>query len=328
MKIKHIFTAFGITLLLCLFLFSVNAWTAPYISFDSNRAGNYDIYVMDTNGGNLRNLTHHPAYDSKATWAPNGRAFAFVSDRDGDSEIYIKYLNGTEPRRLTYRPGPDSDPAWSPDGKWIAFSAGTRKEDSYSYDIYKIDIHGENLQQLTDDGKYNLVPSWSPDGEKIAFYSRPNDKGGIYVMTADGKRIRRVMRPQDQGTAPSWSPDGKQIAYYVGIMGSGIYIMSAQGQNPRRVTPNKIWSHNPAWSPDGAWIAYDAEIESPWGNPNVDVNIYLISVDGGKPRKITKHAAKDSYPQWVPEGFLSVSPSAEKQTTFWGRLKQSKNAAK
>ena len=111
-------------------------------------------------------------------------------------------------------------------------------------------------------------------------------------------------------------------------MGSGIYIMGAQGQNPRRVTPNNIWSHNPAWSPDGAWIAYDAEIENPWGNPNVDANIYLVSVDGGESRRITKHEAKDEEPEWVPEGFLSVSPSAEKQTTLWGKLKQSENAAK
>ena len=326
MKYTHI--VFGVTFLLSLFLISINASADTYISFSSNRTGNYDIYIMDTNGGNLRNLTNHPAYDAKATWAPNGRAFAFVSDRDGDSEIYIMNLNGTEPRRLTYRPGPDINPAWSPDGKWIAFSAGIRKEQSYSYDLYKIDIHGENLQQLTDDGKYNLVPSWSPDGEQIAFYSRPKDIGGIYVMNADGKRIRRVMRPQDRGTAPSWSPDGKQIAYYVGIMGSGIYIMGAQGQNPRRVTPNKIWSYSPSWSPDGKWIAYHAEIDNPWGNPNVDVNIYLVSVDGGKPRKITKHVGKDRDPAWVPEGFLSVSPSAEKRTTPWGRLKQSEAASK
>ncbi len=323
---KHIHRAFGITLLLSLSLFSVNVWAAPYISFSSNRAGNYDIYVMDINGENLRNLTNHPSWDSDPTWAPNGRAFAFVSNRDGDSEIYIMRRNGTEPQRLTYRPGPDINPAWSPDGKWIAFSSGIPEKQSY--DIYKIDTNGQNLQQLTDNGKYNLVPSWSPNGEQIAFYSRPNDPGSIYVMDADGKRIRRVMRPQDRGTAPSWSPDGKQLAYYVGIMGSGIYIVGVDGRNPRRVTANNIWSYNPTWSPDGEQIAYDAEIDNPWGNPNVDRNIYTISVKGGKPRQITKHAAKDRNPAWVPEGFLSVSPSVEKQTTLWSRLKQAKNATK
>ena len=200
MKVKRAYTIFAMISLMSLFLFTINAWAAPYISFSSNRTGNYDIYVMDINGENLLNLTNHPAYDAKATWAPNGRALAFVSDRDGNYEIYVMERGETVPRRLTNHPALDSHPAWSPDGNWIAFRS--RRHRPVNSDIYKIDINGENLQQLTDNGKYNFSPAWSPDGEEIAFYSRPNDNGGIYVMNADGKRIRRVMRPQDRGTSP------------------------------------------------------------------------------------------------------------------------------
>ena len=322
MKMRYVRTRFGIALLLNLFLISLNAWSAPYISFRSNRTGNYDIYVMDTNGENLRNLTNHPAYDSFATWAPDGRAFAFVSDRDGNYEIYVMKVNETEPRRLTNHLALDSDPAWSPDGNWIAFrSRRHRPPDS---DIYKIDINGENLQRLTNKGIANVFPAWSPDGEQIAFYSHRNNKGYIYVMDANGKRLRRIVNAeQHRAESTCWSPDGQQIAYDVGLIGSGIYIMDVDGQNPHRVSPANIRSHNPAWSPDGAWIAYDANIKNTWNNPNVDVNIYIVSVDGGEPRQITKHAGKDSYPEWVLGGFLSVSPTAEKQTTLWGRLKQS-----
>lgn len=321
---KHTHTVLGITLL-HLLLLTLNASGAPYISFDSNRTGNYDIYVIDTNGKNLRNLTDHPAYDAKATWAPNGRAFAFVSDRDGNYEIYIMKLNGTEPRRLTNHPALDSDPAWSPDGNWITFRS--RRDRTPNSDIYKIDIEGENLQQLTDEGQYNIFPAWSPNGEQIAFSSRRNDIGGIYVMSADGKRLRRIMNPLGGGL-PDWSPDGTQITYQVGIMGSGIYIMNADGQNSERVTPNNIWSHNPAWSPDGHWIAYDAEIDNPWGNPNVDQNIYIVSVKVNKPRRITKHVGKDRNAAWVPEGFLDVSPMPEKLLTQWSKLKKSENVPK
>lgn len=319
MKRQYVRTRFGIALMLSLFLMSLNASSAPYISFSSNRTGNYDIYVIDTNGENLRNLTNHPAYDDQSTWAPDGRSFAFVSDRDGNYDIYVMKVNETEPRRLTNHPALDRDPAWSPDGSSIAFRS--RRDRPLDSDIYKIDINGENLQRLTDEGKYNFFPAWSPDGERIAFYSHRNNWIGIYLMNADGTRIRPIINQHGGGT-PCWSPDGKQIAYAVGLMGSGIYIMGVNGQNPRRMSPVNIWSHNPAWSPDGSWIAYDAEIENPGNNPNVDVNIYTVSVEGGEPRQITKHAGKDRYPAWVPEGFLSVSPSAEKQTTLWGRLKQ------
>ena len=78
---KRTHTVLGITLL-NLLLLPLNTWGTPYISFSSNRTGNYDIYIIDTNGKNPRNLTNHPAYDSTATWAPNGRAFAFVARSD------------------------------------------------------------------------------------------------------------------------------------------------------------------------------------------------------------------------------------------------------
>ena len=94
-----------------------------YVSFNSDRTGNHDIYIINTNGKNLRNLTDHPAKDFSATWAPDGRSFAYVADRDGNYEIYVMDLSQRETRRLTNHPARDSNPAWSPDGQWIAFES-------------------------------------------------------------------------------------------------------------------------------------------------------------------------------------------------------------
>ena len=72
MKMKRTYT--GITPVLGLMLLTINAWAAPYISFGSNRTENYDIYVIDTDRENLRNLTNHPAYDYGAD-VGTGRTF-------------------------------------------------------------------------------------------------------------------------------------------------------------------------------------------------------------------------------------------------------------
>lgn len=321
---RHIQTVFRITLLFSLILLTINAWGKPYISFTSNRTGNYDIYIIDTNGENLRNLTNHPASDCCTTWAPDGRSFAFASYRHGKGDIYIMKVGGTEARRLTNHPERDAAPAWSPDGNWIAFQS-YRTGESH---IYKIDINGKNLQKLTNQG-INSSPAWSPDGKFIAFVSNQNKWGDVYVMDSDGKQIRHIKNQHGGGSrSPAWSPDGKQIAFDIGRQGNAIFIMDVDGGNTRRMTPAFNWSHNPTWSPDGKWIAYDAEIENPWGNPNVDQNIYIVSVKSGKRQQITHHPKKDREPAWVPEGFFSVSPTTNTKTTLWGRLKQTVRATK
>ncbi len=329
---KRTYMLFGMTLLLSLFLLTVNTWGAQYISFHSNRTGQTDIYIVDTNGENLRNLTNHPAEDNDATWAPDGRSFAFASNRDGNFDIYIQKFNEAQARRLTHRPEDDPEddfdpvwaafsPAWSPDGNWIAFVAG-RTEESH---IYKIDINGKNLQRLTNLGKHIRNPTWSPDGKSIAFGVIGS---GIYVMDADGKNSRQI-KIQVNIIAfifdPAWSPDGKQIACVLVNNGQDIYIMDTDGQNARRVSPLGTWSIQPAWSPDGKWIAYqadDAEIVNPPENPNRERHIFIVSVEGGEPRQITQHPSQDDSPAWVPGSFFSVSPTVDTQATLWGRFKQ------
>ncbi|MYB93947.1 DUF5050 domain-containing protein [Candidatus Poribacteria bacterium] len=332
MKTKYAHLAFGIALVLSSSLFVMNLSAQvlgkQYISFSSLRSGNLEIYIIDTEGNNLRNLTNHPASDHSATWSPSGRAFAYVSHREDDKgEIYVMDLSKNKTRRLTNHPASERHLAWSPDGKWIAFSSNRKGDEPGNYDIYKMDANGENLQRLTNEGRYNSGPAWSPDSCSIAFYSIRNDDGGIYVMDTDGKKVKKLAT----GIAPSWSPDGERITYYNLVWNgrSGIFVMDAKGKNSRRVSPPETWSERPAWSPDGEWIACMSELENPWGNPNRDSNIYLIKPDTlGKPRQITQHEAMDYSPAWVPSGFLAVSPTANTQTTLWGKLKQNPHTMK
>jgi len=336
---KRTYMFFGMTFLFSFFMFTVNAWGAPYISFNSIKIGeagiHTDIDIIDTNGKNLRNLTNHPALDCCAAWAPDGRSFAFVSRREGKSEIYIKTFNVVEARRLTNHPESNANPAWSPDGNWIAF-VSIGKEERH---IYKIDINGNNLKRLTHQGKSNINPAWSPDGQSIAFESIGNDGNGIFVMDADGKNPRQIINPLHVGgflRSPAWSPDGKQIACTVDKDGVGIYIMDTDGQNARRISPHGTQSGNPAWSLDGKWIVYDAFDggANPFQNLNADGganpfqnrigerHIFIVSVEGGESRQITQNTGQHYSPAWVPESFFSVSPTVDTQTTLWGRLKQ------
>ena len=79
------------------------AWSpdGSHIAFDSYRDGNAEIYVVGSDGSNMRNLTNNDASDVDPAWSPDSRHIAFVSERDGNKEIYVIGLDGSNPRNLT-----------------------------------------------------------------------------------------------------------------------------------------------------------------------------------------------------------------------------------
>ena len=94
------------------------------IVFASDRDGNEDIFVMDLDGTNVRNLTNDPSWDSDPTWAPDGRRIAFVSNREGKRDIYVMDSNGRNVVNITNDPeNSDYQPTWSPSGNRIAFTS-------------------------------------------------------------------------------------------------------------------------------------------------------------------------------------------------------------
>ena len=122
--------AFGMMLVALLgnvtFLIDLQARPRVQIAFVSNRDGNKEIYVMDGNGKNLRNLTNNPDTDRDPAWFPDGREVVFSSFRyegigHGKSAIYVMNADGTNLRQLTNHPADDWGPtvtlSVSPTGK-------------------------------------------------------------------------------------------------------------------------------------------------------------------------------------------------------------------
>ncbi len=270
---------------------------------------NFEIYVMDADGGNRVNLSNHPLHDMEPDWSPDGTKIAFISERnEGVYQIYVMDADGTNQIRLTDGPREKREPDWSPDGSKIAF---TVYEALAHIDV--MDADGANRRRFEDEAS---DPSWSPDGQQMAFVSWRENNSGIYVIGADGQGLERVAH--GDGHSPSFSPDGRRIAFYESDIGiRHIYVMDTDGNNRKRLTRNQRHHSHPTWSPDGRTMAYMV-YKDLWF---ADATIHLMTADGKHLKQLSKvHAGVDYQPDFnrVP---LAVSP-ASKTATIWGGLKK------
>ena len=334
-SLAHLVLAIVVALSLTLLTLDVDA--QAQIVFSSKRDGNFEIYVMDVDGGNQRRLTNHPDGDWSPSWSPDGKRIVFCSDRDGHtgiipgwhtSEIYAMDADGGSQQNLTNNPNDDRSPSWSPDGKRVAFQSDRDSDRDHNIEIYVMDADGSNPQRLTNNLNEDESPSWSPDGERIVFSTsregHVEDKFGIteeiYVMDADGGNQRRLTDNRNNDWEPVWSPDGKRIAFAADRKGDhvkfDIYVMDADGGNPQKLTHNRGWDSSPSWSPDSKRITFSSDRKGDFEN----FDIYVMDVDGGNEQKLTHNRVWDSSPSWLNSPF-SVSP-AGKRFTMWGRLKQ------
>ena len=200
----------------------------------------YDIYLSDPDGRNLRLLAESPGYEAEATLSPDGNRIVFTSVRDGDLDIYTMDTDGSNVRRLTHTVGYDGGPFFSPNGRTIVYRAWhpQSEEEVGDYqsllsqglvrpsrsEIWVMNADGSGQRQVTNLGGANFAPYFHPDGQRIIFASDQRDPASrnfdLYLINVDGTGLTQVTTHEDFDSFPMFSPDGTKLVFAANRYGS------------------------------------------------------------------------------------------------------------
>lgn len=224
------------------------------ILFESDRDGNWEIYLMNRDGSELSRLTDNEAEDRRPSWHPSGHTILFESDRSGNFELFTLDLFTKAEEKITGLPeGHPMFARYSPDGNSMAFSLV--ESDSISH-LMLYDLNTSSLRQLTDNNYRNYFPQWSSNGEELLFFSRKdteNQDDEIYRFDLTNRSEVRLTHWPMHNFCPSWSPDDQWITYAISMEDRRpeIYIMDRDGKNRVRLTFNEDGDTLPCWAKDG-----------------------------------------------------------------------------
>ena len=243
-----------------------------------------NLWIADSNGERIRELTHGNWRDSSPVWSPDGEKIAFLSDKDGTSQIHVMWLDTREVAQLTHVDKTPESLRWSPDGKMLVLTMFLEDTD----DILEVELPDEPEGASWAEGAIIIDRlSWRRDGRGPV----PKGYSHIFIMDAElGGTPKQLTSGDYSHSDPQWSMDGKKI-YFSAIRkpdaeylrgDSEIYSVDLETLDIKTLTDRNGPDRGPAVSPDGKWIAYTGYDDK--NHTSHLSSLYLMDVDGRKKR--------------------------------------------
>ena len=264
------------------------------VVFVSTRTGNKEIWVMDYDGANQRQLTNYRSISTMPSVSPDGTKVAFTSFVRGVPEILIHSLEtGRKLQFYNQRASMNAQASFTPDGQRIVFSSTAAGGFAQ---LYIADASGANLRRLTDVRAVEVEPKVNPKtGNEVVFISGRSGPPQLYKMNIEGTDIVRLTTGEGEAANPSWHPDGQHVAFsWTRGFEPGnrnIFIMDVASRQYVQLTHGAGRNENPSWAPDGRHIVFSARRGG-------GTQIYSMLADGTQVKQLTT-TGENIMPVWA-----------------------------
>ncbi len=299
--------------------------TYPHkIVYETNRDGNWELYLVNADGSNPVNLTRTPDVDEVYPKpSPDGSRICFVADEGkGDAKIRnVYYMNSDGTGRMKIADNA-REPCWSPDGTSIAYMKGEFDKFTYSdfatKGLFIYDLKtGETRQHANKKLDHLYTLNWAPNGKWFVatVHGGLGFTHSIIAIEADGDRIVDLKL---EGCRPNLRSDGKKITWGHGDFCAGVADLDLSSPTPKATNPHNavenkdpIETYHVTWSPDGKYLTYS---RGPKGNekslkgllpefPGVEARGWNVCVADASQRNrwvfITTDGKSCKQPSWV-----------------------------
>ncbi len=263
------------------------------IYFVSDRSGAKEIWVMDYDGSNQKQITHYGAVTTFPAVSPDGTRLIFTTYAEGIPMLYVHSLETG--RRLPFynqKASMNAMAEYTPDGKKVVFSSTAAGGDAQ---IYICNPDGSSLERLTHSGSIDVEPTVNPKtGSELIFVSGRSGVPQIYRMNMDGTGTTRLTTGEGDAVNPSWHPDGQHIAFsWTKGYDPGnynIFIMDVATREYVQLTHGARRNENPCWAPDGRHLVFSS-------NRGGSTQIWTMLGDGTQLSQLTTHGHNEK-PVW------------------------------
>jgi Tol biopolymer transport system component/serine/threonine protein kinase len=235
---------------------SRGAWSpdANMVAFNSDRAGDMNIWLFALADSNTRQLTTGHGGDFQPNWSPDEKRIAFFSSRSGSPNIWEVEIASGALRRLTANSGVNVNPFYSPDGKVIAYQS----DQSGRLEVWVMNADGGSPHRLTNVGVTGHFMRWAPDGTGVVFRCTCGGKPATMKVSGSGGDPQPFAETMMGGSHMSFSPDRTLIMDVVGHR--VLWVSTTNGGKPEKVyefPDSNVRIDYPVWSPDGKWVMFD-----------------------------------------------------------------------
>ncbi len=259
-----------------------------------------EIYVMDFDGKNVRQLTRHQGMAIGPAISPNGRYMAYsvipnenIATRNNN--LYLMDLETEKTTILSQKEGINSGAVFLQDGKHIALTLTI----SGNADIYEMNIESKSLRKLTNHFSQDVDPSITASGQLMTFLSNRSGMAMIYTMNPSEteKNVKRISYVGKFNATPRFSPDGKEIVFSSWLDETfDLFRISSDGNSLVRLTKDFGSNEDPSFSPDAEFIVFTSQ--RVLSRKSAEQNLYIMDRDGEILGAVTKDFGKCISPRW------------------------------